>query len=163
MSDPSGAFAWKYDIQMLKCRPRPFKSKKPSHLVEDSRKRPLITCRSDVSVTTINTKLRTGTPRTDSPRTDTSRYSWPAIPECLDTFSEFYNPATPANERFEKYLQEMDRRKQEDKPTKSSSPSRQLALVPSTENDGRKPSSYTVLPKIELTAPSSADVAHIIW
>ena len=33
-----------------------------------------------------------------------------ALPECLDTFSDFYDPRVSTNEKFEKYLMEMARR-----------------------------------------------------
>ena len=35
------------------------------------------------------------------------------VPECLNTFSDFYNPSISADERFEKYLAEMHRREKE--------------------------------------------------
>ena len=163
MSGPSSAFAWRYDLQILKTRPRNFHMRKQRPLVEDSRKRPLITCRSDVAVITSKTKPQISTARNEPRQTDASRYSRPDIPECLDTFSDFYNPATPANERFEKYLQEMDRRKQEALKVKAMQ-GKPLALGPTTENEKPKQaSSYTVLPKIELTAPSATDVARVLW
>ncbi|KAK2147957.1 hypothetical protein LSH36_526g00016 [Paralvinella palmiformis] len=35
------------------------------------------------------------------------------VPECLNTFSDFYNPSVSAEERFDKYLAEMHRREKE--------------------------------------------------
>lgn len=34
------------------------------------------------------------------------------LPECLDTFSDFYNPRVSTNKKFDKYLREMERRDQ---------------------------------------------------
>jgi hypothetical protein len=40
-------------------------------------------------------------------------YNAMGVPECLDTFSDFYNPKISADERYEKYLVEMHRREKE--------------------------------------------------
>ena len=161
MTHQSRAFAWQYDLQLLKSRPRPFQPKKQGHNKADNlRKKPIITRNTDIIITTISTRMRKGISPRES-RTGTPRYRHD-IPECLDTSSDFYNPATPANERFEKYLQEMDRRLREDNRVRCLL-SPQWAQAPSAEIKGKTQSSpsHTVLPKIELSAPNSTNVVRV--
>lgn len=40
---------------------------------------------------------------------DNTSFTTSAIPECLDTSSDFFNPNIPAEERFDKYLAELQR------------------------------------------------------
>ena len=158
MTHQPRAFAWRHDLQLLKSRPRPFQPKKQTHnQAADLRKRPVIARNTDIIITTISTRMRKGISPRES-RTGTPRYRHD-IPECLDTSSNFYNPATPANERYEKYLQEMNRRTHEDNRVRSLL-SPQWAHPPSVEVKGKTQSSHTVLPKIELSASNSTDVVR---